>query len=122
MKLILILALIGLFFLSACDSSTYGDDESASYANSNVKYISIIPQPTNSWATVSFFVNDSGRADLKLENMTGKTILKVFDKVVAGGSFRVNIDMRKYNDGIYVVHLEAPPDISERAFIVKKGK
>lgn len=81
------------------------------------------PNPCRSTTHIRFTAGSSGRAVLRIIDVRGREVRRLWDRVVAPGSYRVTWDGRdsrsqRVNPGIYLYSLETPRGVFTRKLVV----
>lgn len=73
----------------------------------NISLAEVFPNPANQSATVSFNINETSNVQVSMLDMTGKVVAELFNGNNVSGNQVINIDLSKFNAGLYFVSINS---------------
>jgi hypothetical protein len=89
----------------------------------NQNYLSLVqnyPNPANNATTIVYSLNKASNVSLNVFDITGKQVLSLNEGIVNAGQHEINIDLSKFNSGVYFYTLQAADQKVSRKMIVNR--
>lgn len=81
--------------------------------------LNLYPNPASDVATLQFSVPSKGNVNIKVYNVTGQVVAQLTNQEYAAGRFNINLNLEKYNAGIYMISMTTAQGTATQKMIVK---